>query len=95
MELVKKNPRLRKPVGILMELSNDEKARLIFEAQERFRMDTESRIDWANKQGYQQGVKEQEEKDKKEIGRKMKAWGDSPQKIADITGLSSDDIQNL
>jgi predicted transposase/invertase (TIGR01784 family) len=91
MELVERNPRLRKPVGILMELSDDERARLIFEAQERFRMDTESRINWAKKQG----AKEQEEKDRQEIARKMKNDGLSLEQIRKYISLSPEDIQNL
>ncbi|MDR3200600.1 MAG: Rpn family recombination-promoting nuclease/putative transposase, partial [Spirochaetales bacterium] len=98
MELVERNPRLRKPVGILMKLSDDERARLIFEAQERFRMDTESRINWAKRQG----AKEQEEKDrqdakeeKREMARKMRADGLPFETISSYTGLSADEIQAL
>ncbi|MDR3201095.1 MAG: Rpn family recombination-promoting nuclease/putative transposase [Spirochaetales bacterium] len=91
MELVERNPRLRKPVGILMKLSDDERESLIFEAQERFRMDTESRIDWAKRQG----AKEQEEKEKREIARKMKTDGLPLEKISGYTGLSADEIQAL
>ena len=42
-----KDPLIKKAVVRLMELSSDEKTRLLYEAREKERMDNESREDWA------------------------------------------------
>lgn len=48
MEAVaKRDPLIGKAVARLMDLSADEKTRLLYEAREKERMDNESREDWA------------------------------------------------
>jgi hypothetical protein len=46
-----RDPLIKKAVARLMELSADEKTRLLYEAREKERMDNESREDWARQQG--------------------------------------------
>jgi predicted transposase/invertase (TIGR01784 family) len=99
MAIAEQNPQLRRPVAVLMKLSGDERARMSSEAQERFRMDNEARMDGAyrsgkeegKEEGYEQGVKERDEK----IARKMKYDGFSPGQISKYTGLAPEEIQNL
>ena len=45
--VAKRDPLIKKAVARLMELSADEKTRLLYEAREKERMDNESREDWA------------------------------------------------
>ena len=55
MEAVaKRDPLLKKAVARLMELSADEKTRLLYEAREKERMDMESREDSARTEGAEQ-----------------------------------------
>ena len=45
--LATRSPQMRKAVGVLKELSADERARMLYEKREMARMDFESRIDGA------------------------------------------------
>jgi len=49
--VAKRDPLIKKAVARLMELSADEKTRLLYEAREKERMDNESREDWARTEG--------------------------------------------
>jgi predicted transposase/invertase (TIGR01784 family) len=55
--LAEQKPMLRKVVGILQELSQDERARLLYEQQEKWRMDYESSMSNAARIGLQRGLK--------------------------------------
>ncbi|MCL1817806.1 MAG: Rpn family recombination-promoting nuclease/putative transposase [Spirochaetaceae bacterium] len=102
MEVVERNPQLRKPVGVYLEMTEEECLREIEEKQEIFRMDQEARIDGAYEDGKKAGEKtgweehaKQAYAEKLESARKMKTWGDSTAKIAHITGLSPEEIERL
>jgi predicted transposase/invertase (TIGR01784 family) len=58
MTLAKSNPKINKAVGILKELSEDERLRLIEEAREKARRDERSRIHGATERGLQQGLQQ-------------------------------------
>ncbi|MDR2736508.1 MAG: hypothetical protein LBB49_02975, partial [Gracilibacteraceae bacterium] len=47
----KRDPMIKEAVARLVELSADEKTRLLYEAREKERMDNESRADWARTEG--------------------------------------------
>jgi predicted transposase/invertase (TIGR01784 family) len=110
MEIAEKNPVLRKPVAILMELSEDERTRMIVEKQEIYRMDQSSRMRGAYtdgkaeglqeglKAGQQEGLKAGEEKayqEKLDAARKMKSDGFSSEQIRKYTGFSPEEIDKL
>jgi predicted transposase/invertase (TIGR01784 family) len=102
---------LRKVVGILQELSQDEQTRLLYEQQEKWRMDYESSMSNATRIGLQRGLEEgmekgmekgrQEgleeglEKGRREMAKKMKADGLSVSMIATYTNLSAEEIETL
>jgi predicted transposase/invertase (TIGR01784 family) len=98
MDIAEKNPRLKKPVAVLMELNEDERARLIAESQEKLRRDNNARINAGYrkgvKEGYEQRAKEDEER-LLESARKFKEMGLSAEQIAAGTGLSLEEIQRL
>ncbi|MCL1792224.1 MAG: hypothetical protein FWG40_12955, partial [Peptococcaceae bacterium] len=50
-----KDPLIKKAVVRLMELSADERTRLLYEAREKERMDNESREEWARDTGRAEG----------------------------------------
>jgi predicted transposase/invertase (TIGR01784 family) len=101
--LAKQKPMLRKVVGILQELSQDEQARLLYEQQEKWRMDYSSSMRNAQRIGLQEGLKEGMEKgmeqgraeERRETARKMKADGLSVSMIATYTNLSAEEIETL
>gem|GEM_PF-1943718 len=55
-----KDPLIKKAVVRLMELSADERTRLLYEAREKERMDNESREEWARDTGRAEGKAEGE-----------------------------------
>ena len=106
MDVMEKNPQLRRPVGVLLEMSEDQRLREIEEKQEIYRMDQESRMDGAYSNGKEEGIKQGwEERDrqartdleslKRESARRFKAMGLSLTQIAEGVGLSPEEIEKL
>ena len=106
MEVVERNPQLRKPVGVYLEMTEEECLREIEEKQEIFRMDQEARMDGAyndgRKAGKEEGQKEGWEEhakqayaEKLESARKMKTRGYPAEEIAVIFGLTPEEIEKL
>ena len=85
--VARRDPLIRKAVARLMELSSDEKTRLLYEAREKERMDNESREDSARIEG---------EKAKAfDIARNLLSVGDSVDKIITVTGLTRAEVEKL
>ena len=82
-----------------MELSDDERARLIAEAQEKARRDEASRVNWAREEGREEGKKEGREEGKREqtkiIALNLIKLNWSIDEIADVTGLTIKEIEEL
>ena len=89
--IAKDNPPLKKAVGILMELSEDESIRMIEESQERLRMDWEDRVWGAREDGRAEGRK----KEASDIALRALRDGLSVDAISSITGLSAQEITSL
>jgi len=89
--LAARSPQLKKPVGVLMELSDDERARLIAEAQEKARRDEASRVNWARHEGKEEGRREQA----KIIALNLIKLNWSIDDIAEVTGLPLKEIEEL
>jgi predicted transposase/invertase (TIGR01784 family) len=54
--LAEKSPELKKAVGVLMELSEDERNRMLYEAQEKARRDQAARMTGTFQRGLEQGL---------------------------------------
>jgi predicted transposase/invertase (TIGR01784 family) len=89
--LATKSPELKKAVGVLKELSEDERTRMIAEDREKARRDMASRLNGARKEGREEGKLE----GRLEIARRMKAMGLSPEQIITATGLSLGEIERV
>ena len=81
------SPQLKKPVGVLMELSDDERARLIAEAYEKARRDEASRVNWAREEGKREQTKI--------IALNLIKLNWSIDDIAEVTGLTIKEIEEL
>jgi len=92
--LATKTPELKKAVGVLKELSADERTRMIAEDREKARRDMASRLNGARREGREEGREEGKLEGKLEVAQKMKAMGLSPEQIATATGLSVDEIES-
>lgn len=81
--LAQKSPQIEKAVGVLKELSKDERTRLLYEEREKARRDTQARIDGAVKQ-------KAIDMAKKAIKKSMPI-----DDIIDYTGLTQEEIEEL
>ena len=89
--IANKDPLLKKAVVRLMELSADEKTRLLYEAREKERMDRESREEWVRDTGRAEGRVEE----RFEIAENMVTDGESVEKIMRYTGLTRAEVEGL
>ena len=85
--LAQSSPQMRKAVGVLKELSADERTRMLFEKQEMARMDFESRVDGAHAEGRLEG--------RLEVARSLLKMNLPIEQIVTATGLAYDDIERL
>ncbi|GHT46146.1 hypothetical protein FACS189454_06820 [Planctomycetales bacterium] len=105
--LAEQKPMIRKVVGILQELSQDEQTRLLYEQQEKWRMDRAASMRNAKQIGLQEGMDKGRQEGKlegrqegrvegiRETAKKMKADGLSVSMIATYTNLSAEEIETL
>ncbi|MDR3296597.1 MAG: Rpn family recombination-promoting nuclease/putative transposase [Clostridiales Family XIII bacterium] len=77
------SPIMKKAVGVLMELSADERTRMIAEDREKARRDWASRLNGAEHEGIMK------------VARNALAMGMDTQTIISLTGLTREDIENL
>ena len=92
-------PLLIKTVGVLKELSADERTRLIAEAQEKARRDEASRVNWAREEGRREGREEARQEGRREqtknIARKLIKLNVPIDEIVEATGLTLKEIEEL
>ncbi|MDR0898443.1 MAG: Rpn family recombination-promoting nuclease/putative transposase [Oscillospiraceae bacterium] len=84
-------PEISKTVGLLKELSMDEKVQIMYEAREKARRDHEARIRFAENEGLARGI----ERNKREIAKKLLGLHAPLDMILEATGLPLSDIQSL
>jgi len=104
-------PLLIKTVGVLKELSEDERTRLIAEAYEKARRDEASRVNWAREEGRREGREMGREEGREEARREAREEGKREQtknialkllkrnvpidEIVEATGLTLKEIESL
>ena len=81
--LATRSPQLKKAVGVLKELSADERTRLLAEAQEKARRDEASRVNWARHE------------QTKNIALNLLKLNIPIDKIVEATGLTIKEIEEL
>ncbi|HIT90206.1 MAG TPA: Rpn family recombination-promoting nuclease/putative transposase [Candidatus Merdenecus merdavium] len=105
------NPMIKKAVGVLKELSEDERTRLLEEAREKARKDEASRYEGAleigreegrvegrkegRKEGREEGKKEGRVEERYNIAKKMKDQGINMDIIESVTGLSKEELETI
>ena len=87
------SPKLQKTVVKLLELSEDEEARMIYEAEVKAARDERARMRGAFEKGMLQGKTEGRVESKLEIAQKLLKKKMPIEDILEITGLSRDDIE--
>ncbi|MDL2248890.1 PD-(D/E)XK nuclease family transposase [Tyzzerella sp. OttesenSCG-928-J15] len=86
-----KNNAVEKAVGVLKELSADERTRLLYEAQEKARRDEQARIEGAVERAVESAI----EKKTLDITKNLLKLGTSIDKIVKGTGLSYEEVERL
>jgi len=89
--LAARNPQMRKAVGLLKELSADERTRMLYEYREKERRDNASRMSGAKAEGKAEG----EHNKSIEIARKLLKRNRPIEEIIEDTGLSKEKIEQL
>ncbi|MDR1471518.1 MAG: hypothetical protein LBS75_03255 [Synergistaceae bacterium] len=93
--LATKTEEMKMTVGRLKRLSEDERARMLFEARELYLMDEAARRDAAVAEGEARGRAEGEARGKFELARTMLADGLPTETIKKYTGLDESAILSL
>ena len=103
----KTSPEIAQAVGVIMELSEDERTRLLAEAREKYRRDEVARRDYAfqtgEQKGRQKGLQEGRQEGRQEglqegrldVARRLLLEKDPPEKVAKVTGLSLEEVKAL
>ncbi|MDR1501797.1 MAG: Rpn family recombination-promoting nuclease/putative transposase [Prevotella sp.] len=85
--IAERNPQMRKAVGVLKELSADERTRMIYEDREKARRDMASMMSGARKEGVTEATEV--------IARKLLKRNRPIEEIIEDTGLTSEQIEML
>ena len=97
--LLKDDPAIAKAHERYLAFTNDDQARMAYEARIAFQRDQLSREETAKQQGLEQGLEQGIEQGKlegkQETARNLKAIGMSIQHICQVTGLSVEEIEKL
>ena len=89
--IAERSPQMMKAVGVLKELSADEQMRMLAESREKARRDIASRVNWARDEGIQMG----EARGREEVARKLLKLNRPIDEIAEVTGLTRNEITLL
>ena len=87
----KTSPEIAQAVDVIMELSEDERTRLLAEAREKYRRDEVARWDYAFQTGEQKGRQEGHIN----VARRLLLEKDPVEKVAKVTGLSLEEVKAL
>ena len=93
--LATKSPEIGKAYAVLKRLSADEQTRLEYEYREKARLDAIARLEYAQDEARNKGLAEGKHNAAVEMSRKMLARGMDPEVIADLSGLSLDEVLAL
>jgi predicted transposase/invertase (TIGR01784 family) len=85
--VAKTSPEIAKAVGVIMELSEDERTRLLVEEREKYRRDEEARREYAYEEG--------EKKGRMEVARRLLLEKDPVERVAKVAGLSLEEVKAL
>jgi len=89
--VAKTSPEIATAVGVIMELSEDERTRLLAEAREKYRRDEEARREDA----YEDGKEEGERHKAIVIAKSLLLKTQSVEMVAEVTGLSLEEVKAL
>jgi predicted transposase/invertase (TIGR01784 family) len=80
---------------VLITISRDEEEQAWLRSREKYILDTQSNLSWERKQGHTEGHAEGVAESKLEIARKMKEMGLPVSQIAEVTGLTEEEVEQM
>ena len=99
VQIMKENKDINKAIDELEQVSGNEKLRRIAELKEKYIRDEQASIAYAQNEGYKQGEEKGKEEGKNErnmeIAKKLLKKQMSTKDIAEVTGLSVEEIKKL
>ena len=99
VQIMKENKDINKAIDELEQVSGNEKLRRIAELKEKYIRDEQASIAYAQNEGYRQGEEKGKAKGKTErsieIAKRLLKKQMSTKDIAEVTGLSLEEIENL
>jgi len=93
--VAKTSPEIAEAVGVIMELSEDERTRLLAEAREKYRRDEEARKEYAYQEGLQAGQKAGLREGRREVARRLLLKKESVEIVAELTDLPLEEVKTL
>lgn len=93
--VAERNSTIRKAVNTLYEISADEKVRAEYEWKQKARMDTEAIIGYRVDKAVDEAVGKAVLDTRQEIAQKLKRSGTPIEQIAQVTGLTDKQIEEL
>ena len=94
-KMAEKEPEIKEAIEVLEDISSDEAKIRIAELREKYIMDRESELETAEEKGIKHGIQEGSKKEKIEIAKKLKDKKMSIEEIAELTGLTKTEIEEL
>jgi predicted transposase/invertase (TIGR01784 family) len=94
-EIIRQEEGIAMASQVLMTISRDEVERARLISEEKYILDTQSKLVHAKRQGKAEGIKKGLAEEKLEIARKMKQAGRPFTEIAEFTGLSPEAIKQM
>jgi len=89
--VAKTSPEIATAVGVIMELSDDERTRLLAESREKYRRDEEARLEYREEKGRQEG----EQTGVRNVARSLLLEKYPVEKVAKVTGLTLEEVKAL
>jgi predicted transposase/invertase (TIGR01784 family) len=89
--VAKTSPEIAKAVGVIMELSEDERTRLLAEEREKYRRDEEARREYA----YEEGEKKGRQEERFDIAKRLLLEKEPVERVAKLAGLSLEEVKAM
>ncbi len=93
--VMERNETIRSAHEEYLKFSSDDRYRELYEARLKWQRDQMSLMDSEHERGWEEGIQEGRQEGKTDVARRMLAKGYPLEDIAEITGLSEEEIQKL
>lgn len=93
--LLKDDPAIGKAHEVYKSFTADERLMDMAEAREKWRRDVASRLETARNEGLQQGIRQGRRRTAEENAGRMLAKGFPVEDIAEVTGLTAEEMEGL